>query len=133
MEWLVLALNPEDNLGLRHDLMRAYLVRERYDHALDLAARYPDDFAEMRYNRALALYLSGRKDQALDALRDAVGHFPKPMKFLLAADPKRPREDGPGITIGGDEEAWLYRESYLDLWLREGALEWARASLRRKK
>lgn len=126
LEWLVLRLNPDDNQGLRHTLMRRYLETDRADDALALSARYPDDFAAMRYDRALALFVAGRRGDALTALHDAVQHYPKPLAWLLKSDPKPPKRSGPGILVGGDDEAWLYRSQLLPLWQRSGALDWAR-------
>ncbi len=126
LEWLVLTLNPDDNQGFRHALVRGYLETGRADDALALTARYPDDFAAMRYNRALALFAAGRRGEALLALRDAAQSYPKPLAWLLKSDPKPPKRKGPGILVGGDDEAWLYRSQTLPLWQRLGALDWAR-------
>jgi tetratricopeptide (TPR) repeat protein len=126
LEWLVLTLNPNDNQGMRDTLVRRYLETDRLDDALALTARYPDDLASMRYNRALALFAAGRRGDALSALRDAVQRYPKPLAWLLRPDPKPPKRSGPGILIGGDDEAWEYRSQMLPLWRRLGALDWAR-------
>ncbi len=126
LEWLVLTLNPNDNQGFRDDLLRSYLERGRYGDALALSDSYPDDLAPMRYNRALTLFALGETDKASTALGDAVKEFPKPLAWLLKANPKAPKQDKYGIAIGGDEEAWIYRTEHLHLWEQFGALEWAR-------
>ncbi len=127
LEWLVFTLNPNDNQGFRDVLMRAYLQNARIEDALALSDRYPDDFANMRYNRALALFAAGRRGEALTALRDAVEDSPKLLVWLLKTSPKPPRQDKWGIRVGGDEEAWLYRQNTLGLWERLGAMDWVRA------
>ncbi|MGH8192063.1 MAG: hypothetical protein ACREP2_11515, partial [Rhodanobacteraceae bacterium] len=126
----VLTLNPNDNQGFRDNLMRAYLEHARIDDALALTAQYPDDFGNMRYNHALALFAAGRREEALVALRGAVQNSPKLLAWLLKADPKPPKQDRWGILIGGDEEAWIYRRDTLGLWQRLGAIDWLRACAR---
>jgi tetratricopeptide (TPR) repeat protein len=128
LEWMVLRLNPDDNFGFRNSLMQCYLARSRIDDALRLAERYPDDFAEMSYTRALVLFAAGRVDEAERALRAVVAEYPKPLTHLLAKRARRaPKRDGIGYIVGGDDEAWAYRKTYLPWWQSYGALEWARA------
>ena len=126
LEWLVLTLNPNDNQGFRDDLLRGYLECGRLGDALALSDRYPDDLAPMRYNRALTLFALGEIDRAVTALHDAVTEYPKPLTWLLKANPKVPKQGKYGIAIGGDEEAWIYRNEHLHLWNQFAALEWAR-------
>ncbi len=130
-EWLVLRLNPTDNHGLRGALARLYLMTNRVDQAIALTERYPDDLAEMTLNRVLALYMGERRGEALTAFADAARRHPVAVKMLLATNPRRPRSDGGyGIEVGGNEEAWQYREQHLHLWRDCGALEWARQARR---
>ena len=126
MQWCVHTLNPDDNLGLRWQLMRTYLGQERLDEAIELSARYPNDLAEMRYNRALALFAAGHHDEAALALRAAFAVSPKVIKTLLSEKPRPAKSEGWGVRIGGAEEAWLYRQAHLELWQRYDALDWAR-------
>ncbi len=130
LEWIVLILNPNDNQGFRDVLMRAYLHAGRIDDALALSDRYPDDFAAMQYNRALALFAANRRGDALAALRDAVKDSPKLLAWLLKANAKPPASGRFGIQVGGDEEAWLYRLHTLELWRKLGALDWLRECAR---
>jgi hypothetical protein len=44
--------------------------------------------------------------------------------MLLAKNPKQPRMSDQGLTLGGKEEAWLYRDAHHKLWQQDGALEW---------
>jgi hypothetical protein len=128
IDWL-LSLNPHDNQGLRHDLMPVLLELDRSRDALALADRYPDDLAAMRYNGALALYRPGDREAATAALGDAAVEYPRVLRLLRAKAPREPAAAGPGILLGGDEEAWLYRRDHYALWEREGALDWARAAV----
>ena len=122
----LLAWNPEDSLGVRDFLATGYARAGRHADLLALTERYPDDFAAMQYNHVLALYALGRTGQALAALVDANKAYPKLLKTLLAKDPKPVRPDAVGVMVGGDYEAWLYRQAMLDAWRETGALDWAR-------
>jgi tetratricopeptide (TPR) repeat protein len=128
LEWLVLTLNPNDNQGFRDVLLRRYLEAGRLENALALAERYADDFAAMRYNRVLTLFAAGRSGAAVSALGDAAAKYPKPLAWLLKPNPKPPRQDPHGVVVGGDEEAWLYRNETLPLWEKLGALDWLRST-----
>ncbi len=130
LEWCVLVLNPDDNFGLRQELMRGYLQTGNLEAALALGSLFAEDVAAMRYSRALALFASGLADDALSALGQAAEESPKVLEFLLAKNPREPREQGPGYLIGGEREAWLYRESHLALWQGFGGIEWARSASR---
>ena len=52
--------------------------------------------------------------------------------MLTARSPRRPRQDPHGVLLGGDEQAWLYREAMLEQWQAPGAMEWLRRVRRRK-
>ncbi len=126
MEWLVRTLNPNDNQGFRSMLMRRYLELDRFDAVLALADAYPDDFASTRYGRALALFAQNKLIMATAALREAASDSPKLLAWLLKSNPKEPRRSPHGIRVGGDDEAWWYRQHNLAQWQRLGALDWAR-------
>ena len=126
MRWSVTTANPTDNTGLRERLIHGLVATGRAEEAIAIAAAYPDDFASTEYGRVLAHFAAGQPDVAEATLHRAFKRFPKVWKMLHAANPKRPRSKNPGyITIGGDDEAWEYRASHLDLWRSTGALKWS--------
>jgi tetratricopeptide (TPR) repeat protein len=127
LTWLVHGLNPDDNQGLRMPLMALLLAREEFADAVELAKRYPDDRAEMQYHGALALHLSGKAEQAKRALTKAQRRYPKLASFLLASAPKRPRLLEGAVRVGGDDEAWLFRERHLEMWQACGGIDWLKA------
>jgi tetratricopeptide (TPR) repeat protein len=133
LEWLVLTLNPHDNHGFRDPLVLHYLSHGRADAALALCERYAEDSAAMHYNHALALFMLGRHAHAMAALGLAREHYPKVWRMLNAANPVRPRLDSDYVTVGGNDEAWLYRQEALPLWLASGALAWAKLAAQRAK
>ncbi|MGE0623836.1 MAG: SEC-C metal-binding domain-containing protein [Pseudomonadales bacterium] len=132
-----LRLNPSDNHGFRSVLMNRLLQWGRDAPALELSGAYPnDDMVELLYGRVLALYRSGRRGEALQALADAVRQRPLVLDYLLRATVSRPKIDESGILLGGKDEAWLYRDAMRGTWLAtEGMFEWlngARRTLKRR-
>jgi len=129
-------LNPHDNHGLRCTLMEEYLHAGRDDDAVELAARYADDmFAETRYGNVLALYRLQRVDAAHEALGRAAGDLPEVLRYLLPKRIRQPKSnDGPGMSLGSEEQAWFYRVTFREQWQQTpGALEWLKKSSRALK
>ena len=129
LEWCVLTLNPNDNQGLRIPLIHHYLRVDRIDDALRLAARYPDDLPAMQYGGILALYMAGKIEAAAGQLRQTARAYPEIVRMLLSANPRRPALNAGFSTLGGKDEAWVYREDNLDVWRQSGGLEWLRQAL----
>lgn len=121
----LLRLNPHDNQGMRMPLSRRYLESGRFEDALSLADKYPNDLPEMQYNRVLALFALERFDEAESQLKPLAGQYPKILDALLKSRLRRPKIDPRGVLLGGDDEAWMYREDYRSLWQDLGALRWA--------
>jgi tetratricopeptide (TPR) repeat protein len=128
----LLRLNPGDNQGVREAYSGALLEDGQYNNVLALNKLYPDDFCWLTYDKVVALYALGKKDEALNALGKADKAFPKVLKMLVAQNPKQPKEDKYGVALGGQYEAWLYRESRLGVWEKTGALAWARGLAERR-
>ena len=130
LEWL-LALNPEDNHGLREPLANAYLRAGADARLLELAARYPPDLSpQLAYGKVLALFRMERNGEALAALADAVRELPQVAAYLLARDPKPPKLSPLGFILGGKDQAWLYRQEMLEVFAATpGLLDWLRRSV----
>lgn len=125
-EWL-LRLNPNDNQGMRALVVNSYLRLGRNDDAAALCAHYPEDFdVSICFGHALALFRLGREDAANKRLIEAIGQSPRIVAALLSKNMKEPKSVYPGcITLGGEDEAWHYREDARELWLETpGALAW---------
>lgn len=122
----LLRLNPQDNHGVRAELMNLYLREGEDEQALALAQRFPNDIlADLAYGEVLALYRLGRQERARLALGSAMRRMPRIPYYLTRKRIKRPRLDPHGITFGGDDQAWLYREAMRDVWAAEpGILAW---------
>lgn len=133
-EWVLFTLNPNDNHGLREELAHLYVKHGDAEATLAVCDRYPDDvMAATLFDRALALHMLGRVDEATAALRLAAERCPHVLPTLFAANPKRPRIDPRWVSVGGRDEAWLYREAMLPAWGASGALEWARGVVRKRR
>ena len=125
----MIRLNPGDNHGMREPLSRAYLARGWPEKAIELTDRYPDDFCGPALNRILALATSGRDVDAQNELSAIYTSQEVAIKMLLARKPRQPKPDSHhGVTMGGEQEAWLYRTSSLALWEQSGAIDWLRKS-----
>ncbi len=133
LEWLVLTLNPNDNGGQRERLVHALCEAGRAADALAVCDRYPgDDMAGILYGRVLALYLLGRRSDAVAALAHAAKRLPKVLKTLIAARPRTPPLTPGMVTHGGDDEAWHYRVASLETWGKCEALDWLKQTAGRK-
>ncbi len=123
LEWLLNTLNPDDNQGIRYVLCRLYLASGQTEAALALCEAHADEAsAELAYGRVLALAQLGRDAEAVQALQAAKQAWPKVWATLTAAKPRKPKLDPTHVTVGGDDEAWFYRERYLPLWRDGGVL-----------
>jgi tetratricopeptide (TPR) repeat protein len=116
---LLLRLNPDDNHGVRSHLMNLLLRLGDDEAALALAARFGDDlFPELQYGQVLALVRLGREGEAAEAALRAVNALPEVRRYLMRERAAQPPLDPMGVTLGGKDQAWLYRDAMRDLWLR---------------
>jgi len=127
----VLRLNPLDNHGMRYTLAEDYLAGGDVNACLRITSAFPDDPApELRFNEALALFRLGRGKSAVDALRRADDMSPRVAAFLLPGRVRKPKLSDMGVSLDGDDRAWLYRDAMRDVWKGSpGALEWAKRVL----
>lgn len=128
--WL-LALNPHDNHGIRGELISLYLELGEDEQALKLAEAYPEDLlAAIRFGQALALYRLGRQREAREAALTAHARMPLVRDYLVRKRVRQPTIDGFGFSVGGVDQAWLYREQARSLWAATpGALAWLQRTL----
>jgi hypothetical protein len=122
----MLQVNSHDNHGYRTLLVDEYLRREHGDEALALIARYPGDVnPELRYGEVLAHLRAGREAEASAALAAALRSNDFVPELLSAEQVRKPKLSPYGVTVGGRDQAWLYREDARDLWqATPGALDW---------
>ncbi|CAM3402548.1 SEC-C domain-containing protein [Halomonas lysinitropha] len=129
----VLALCPNDNLGVRAPLINSLLRAGHNAEALAIAEQYPEDhLAETRYGRVLALVRLSRLHEAEQALRGAYAALPKVLNYLIANKRKQPKLDPNGIVIGGNDQAWYYRQDMRDVFLETpGMIGWLESTKKR--
>ena len=125
-ERLYLRLNPNDNHGIRAPMVNRLLAEGRDADALAIAERYPGDMhAELPYGRVLALYRLGRLDEAAAALEDAMRDLPLVPEYLLRELVEAPELNEFGVKLGGEDQAWLYREDMREVWMAtDGMRPW---------
>lgn len=129
----LLALNPDDNHGVRHSLINLALREGLNERALELAEACGDEpVPDSRYGRGLALIRMSRLHEATAVLEDAVRDLPLVARYLTRQRAAQPRLDPAGIRVGGKDQAWLYRDDMRDVWLEtQGAIDLLRKAMRR--
>ncbi len=129
----LLSLNPNDNQGVRAVAVGALFRLGRFEDALEITRRYPDDaISETLYGRALALFRLGQYQEANVALREAIEYLPLVSKELLKMRHRLPKKAMPdAVTMGGADEAYYYWEHFGPFWEEDTeALEWLRKTVR---
>lgn len=133
----ILAINPNDNQGMRDPLLHCYLELEKLDKALNLCNQCRDDIlVGITYGRALVLYKLGKKEQAKKQFIAAMQSSPRVAKELIKSKHTKPKDYGrnPGIEIGSEEEAYEYWKYYGKIWeSTPGAIEFIKDCLTANK
>jgi tetratricopeptide (TPR) repeat protein len=132
----LLSLNPNDNQGVRAMAVEALFKLGRFEDALEIAKKYPNDIMpETLYGRALALFKLGRRQEATVALQEAIEYLPLVGKELLKTKHRLPRTARPDrVTVGGADEAYYYWEQSGQFWKQDAeALEWLRKIMKATK
>jgi len=106
----ILALNPNDNQGIRGLAINCNFHLKRPWEVLEISEQYPHDImADVLYGRALALYQQGRQVDAESALCEAIDFLPLVAKELTKNRHRRPKKFySDCVTIGGADEAYHY-------------------------
>jgi tetratricopeptide (TPR) repeat protein len=132
----LLALDPEDNHGLRGRLIDHRLCAGDDEGALALADAYPlDTLPEILWGRVLAHYRRGDRGHALTALAEAHRHQPEIGAALASRAARRfsavPDDFFGDDLSGGEAEAEAYVESMGEAWASvPGLVDWLRATRR---
>ena len=125
LRWSVRVANPSDETGLRDLLVHSLASCGHAAEALVVAEHAAPDDTFSRHGRVLALFALGQRDNARQALRECQAASPQIWKTLSAKAPRKPKMQ-PGVyALGGRDEAWIYRQAYLEYWTHSGALAWA--------
>jgi len=123
----MLRFNPGDNQGIRALAIQSLFALGKPLKVLEICERYPQDcMAETLYGRVLAFYQLGDEEKAGENLTIAVELLPKVASAIIKKTMKQPRKmDQVYLTVGGDDEAYLYRMDNRYFWEEtDGAIEW---------
>lgn len=114
----LLAVCPNDNLGVRHILPECWLAQGQPEKVVTHCRAHADDDApEIQYTLALALVMTGKVESAQKILGSAVKAMPLVAKELLKKSHRRPASYRPGIiTWGGADQAFEYWYRYGKFW-----------------
>lgn len=129
---LMLELNPNDNQGVRYDLMLCLAGLGDTEGYEELEKQYKDDVsAAAAFNRVLHLFKSqGPGPQALQALQAARATNKHVVPLLLKEDPELYAVDG--YTLGSKEEAMSYLDKAHLVWSGvPGAKDWLKKVARK--
>lgn len=122
--WALLALNPNDNQGVRYTLVLVLLDRGRDDELRDLLGLHEDDAGiALTYTRALVAFRDG-DPAASGILIDALRGNRHVSAILSGTSPGEPSPHG-YLTMGGADEATWYVEQAGKAWRETpGAVAW---------
>lgn len=124
----LLALNPNDNQGVRYSLLALLIRLKRGQEAEALWERYNQDAtAAWLYSRALLDFQRiGNVAQSISTLRVAFEANPHVPDLLTGRSPM-PLDLPEYIRFGDESEAMHYvAENYMNWWGTHGAIEWLR-------
>ncbi len=122
----LLAMNPNDNQGIRGLAIESGFAMSRPDEVLRICKKYKGDaMVDNLYGRPLALLQTGKRAQAEKALIRAVDLLPLTARELCKKRHRMPKDMSSGyITVGGADEAYEYWQRFGEYWKEtEGALE----------
>ena len=122
----LLRLNRNDNQGIRYTLLAFHAEKHELEKMDALISGWPHDdvAAEWVYTKALTAFALD-KPGATAALQAALARNPHVPDYLLKN--KEPPEDlyEDRITLGGEDEAYSYAETFRKAWAETpGALVW---------
>lgn len=122
----LIIINPNDNLGLRSELVNGFLTQQMYNKVFELLRFYPDDILlEIRMAKVLALWAVADKNSAKKHWGEVKKSNPYIKKYMIKSKIKAPELHPTTISMGGEDEAWYYRQSAREIWLaHKGAINW---------
>jgi len=106
----ILAMNPNDNQGVRCLAIECYFELERPKDAIALCEKFEGDvLPETLYGKPLALIQVGSMESAKKSLEKAISDLPLVAKELLKKRHAKPKQSFPGsISHGGADQAHEY-------------------------
>lgn len=130
----IMALNPDDNQGIRALVIECNLALNRPEENLRICDKYPGDIMpDTLYGRSLALFQLGKKGEAEKAMKNAIKYLPLVAEELAKTKHKKPKSVMKGyLTMGGADEAYDYWQRVGKHWIKiEGAIDFVKKMLRK--
>lgn len=127
----IIALNPNDNQGVRALLATSYLQTNKLDELLKLENKYPNDLIpELSVGSLLAIYKLNKNKEFVNKINKTKKYFGHIYKEIIKTDHPKPDLIPGRVRVGGDDESWLYWQGQGNLWMATpGARELLRSSL----
>lgn len=128
----ILAMNPNDNQGIRALLIDCYFRLAKPARVLAVCNRFPHDIMEeVLYGRPLALFQLQQEHESRVALLKALEIIPLVAMELVKKTHRRPKRLDPRyVTHGGRDQAYFYWKQYGRYWQQTtGALEFVASVL----
>ena len=122
----LIIINPNDNFGLRGGLVNEYLAQKDYNKTFKLLRLYPNDISlATSMAKVLALWATGDTGSAQKQWLEVKKHNSHIKKYMLKSKIATPELTPYAVTMGGEDEAWLYRDAARDTWLEhKGTVSW---------
>lgn len=127
----MLRLNPNDNQGIRYQMVTILLEQEKHDELTQLLETYHDDGSAIwaYTNALLAFRLEGNTTRSQETLKAATKVNAFVPDYIAHIKPM-PRETPEYISRGGEDEAIDYAGQFLPSWKETaGATAWLRSTL----
>ena len=119
----MLRLNPNDNQGVRYEVIPLMITHNREDEAVELLKRYSEETAQWHYTNSLAAFRrGGRSTTSKSAIRAAFHANPHVVELLQSnAPPFNPES----YASGSPEEAYVCINELIDAWDEtDGFVDW---------
>lgn len=114
----LLQLNPNDNQGVRANLVEILMARPRIGDLKALVAKYPDDFLLDIVMARLWLGLRSKKANEAKLVAQVAECNAHVIGFLLNGVPDGIEMSPYGITVGGEDQAAEYVRDYASIWAK---------------
>ncbi|MGM1050424.1 MAG: SEC-C metal-binding domain-containing protein [Bacillota bacterium] len=114
----MLELCPNDNIGVRYELLMLYLLRQDFKAAKRLLETYPENRASFTYDRMVMEYLQHGITPKLSSYKEAALQANAFVPAYLYGKKKLPRHMPEYIGFGDENEAMEYVGSHTELWFR---------------
>lgn len=114
----MLELCPNDNIGVRYELLMLYLLHGDFNAARRLMETYPENSASLMYDRMVLEYLQHGITPKLFSYKEAALQANAFVPAYLYGKKKLPRHSPEYIGFGDENEAIEYVASHSELWFR---------------